>query len=57
MSKKMKPIKVGYISAEQNTLNKMPQYNGFKCGHGPHGDTKYNRRKNKEHLRRILDEG
>lgn len=34
-------------SAEQATLDAMPKFNGFACGVGPHGDTKYNRAKQK----------
>ncbi|WP_165044171.1 hypothetical protein [Adlercreutzia sp. ZJ138] len=34
-------------SAEEATLAKKPHYNGFACGHGTHGDTKYNRAKAK----------
>ena len=35
------------MSAEEATLAKKPRYNGFACGHGAHGDAKYNRAKAK----------
>ena len=34
-------------SAEEATLAGKPRYNGFACGHGAHGDAKYNRAKAK----------
>lgn len=34
-------------SAEEATLAGNPRYNGFACGHGAHGDAKYNRAKAK----------
>ena len=46
------------LSAEEATLAAKPRYNGFACGHGAHGDAKYNRAKSKrtwEH--RIEQEG
>lgn len=30
------------------TRAKKPRYNGFACGHGVHGDTKYNRAREKQ---------
>ena len=39
------------VSAEEATLHKMPRYNGFACGHGLHGDAKYNRAKEKRRWR------
>ena len=42
---------VWHVSAEEATLRKMPRYNGFACGHGPHGDAKYNRTKEKRRWR------
>ena len=57
MSKKnKKSIKVFYMSAEENTLRQMPKYNPFACGYGPHGNRGYNRRENKEALRREIYE-
>ena len=44
------------ISAEEVTKRSIPKFNPFACGHGPHGDTKYNRRKMKRDLRRDLEE-
>ncbi len=32
-------------SAEEATLAQNPRYNGFACGHGAHGDRKFNRAK------------
>ena len=45
-----RPSKSGAIwrmTAEEATLAKKPRYNGYACGHGVHGDTKYNRAKTK----------
>ncbi len=39
---------VWHMSAEEAALAKKPQYNGFACGHGAHGDAKYNRSKSKQ---------
>lgn len=36
------------MSSEEATLKKMPKYNGFQGGYGIHGDTKYNREKEKK---------
>ena len=33
------------LSAVEATLQAKPHYNGFACGHGAHGDSKYNRAK------------
>lgn len=38
---------VWQLSAEEATLAGKPRYNGFACGHGVHGDVKYNRAKAK----------
>lgn len=32
-------------SADEATLAQNPRYNGFACGHGAHGDRKFNRAK------------
>ena len=32
---------VWHMSSEQATLAKMPKYNGYACGYGAHGNTKY----------------
>ena len=34
-------------SAEQATLDRMPKFNAHACGTGAHGDTKYNRARQK----------
>ena len=50
MSKKKKAPKTNrftVMTSEEATLSKMPKYNGFACGSGVHGDTKYNRAKEK----------
>lgn len=41
-------------SAEQATLDRMPKFNGHACGAGVHGDTKYNRTKQKAAWRKEL---
>ena len=46
--KKVRAAKTGPVwhqTSEQATLAKMPKYNGFACGTGPQGSTKYNRAK------------
>ena len=61
MSKKKKCPKSGAIwkmSAGEATLAKKPRYNGFACGHGVHGNVKYNRAKQKRMTQKILgDQG
>lgn len=52
MSKKNKVQKVAIISAIEIFEMRKPQYNGFACGHGAHGNKGYNRRKVKEQFRR-----
>ena len=50
MPRKKKAPKSGAVrrrSAVENTLDHMPKYNGYACGHGAHGDSKYNRAKAK----------
>lgn len=54
MSKRKKNKRVFYLSAEENTLRQMPKYNPYQGGYGSHGDKAYNRRKNKEQLRKEL---
>ena len=45
-------------SGVEVTLAKMPRYNAYACGYGPHGQGKYSRRASKDELRRqIADEG
>lgn len=47
--RKMKALK---ITSEQIFNAEKPRWNGYGCGHGVHGDTKYNRRKEKQKFRR-----
>ncbi len=59
MSKKKKFPKSGAVwkvTSEEATLAKKPHYNGFACGHGVHGDVKYNRAKNKRMTQKFLSE-
>ena len=51
MSKK-KNIHIATISTIEIFEMRKPQYNGFACGHGAHGNKGYNRRKVKEQFRR-----
>lgn len=53
--KKMKPIKVFYMSAEENTLRQMPKYNPYACGHGPHGNKGYKRSQEKRKFRKEIE--
>lgn len=48
---------VFHMSATEATLAQMPYIDGYVCRGGVHGDTKYNRRKEKEILRRDIDDG
>ena len=46
------------LSAKDATLAKKPHFNGFACGHGVHGDIKYNRsREKRKALKQIRQEG
>lgn len=45
---------VWHRSAEEATLDKMPKFNGHACGTGAHGDTKYNRCRQKRAWRKEL---
>ena len=56
MSKKKNSMSVYHLSATENTLRQMPKFNPYQIGHGVHGDTKYNRQKEKEKLRKLLSE-
>lgn len=38
---------VWHQSAEEATLAQKPHFNGYACGHGAHGDAKYNRTREK----------
>ena len=52
MSKKNRKVPgtgpVWRLSAEEATLAGKPRFNGFACGHGAHGDRKYNRTRAKQ---------
>lgn len=56
MSKKKNSMSVYHLSSTENTLRQMPKFNPYQTGHGVIGDTKYNRRKEKEKLRKLLKE-
>ena len=56
MSKKKNTMSVYHLSATENTLRQMPKFNPYQTGHGVIGDTKYNRRKEKKKLRKLLSE-
>ena len=46
--RKKRVAKTGAVwrqSADEATLAQNPRYNGFACGHGAHGDRKFNRAK------------
>ena len=51
MAKKVKPV---VIDAMTIWHARKPQYNGFTCGYGVHGDIHYNRRKEKAQFRKEL---
>lgn len=53
---KKKSLNVYHLSATENTLRKMPKFNPYQTGYGVIGDTKYNRRKTKRELRKLIDE-
>ena len=38
-------IKIGKITSKDIFNREKPRFNGYACGHGPHGDKKYNRNK------------
>lgn len=48
---------VWHQSSVEATLLKKPRYNGFACGAGSHGDSKYCRTKAKRQFRKGLDSG
>ena len=56
MGKKQKTNLDLKISSIENTKAHMPHYNAYQGGYGAHGDEKYNRRKEKKELRRMLNE-
>lgn len=52
----MKKNKNNYvITSRQRFDAEKPQYNGFACGYGAHGDKKYNRGKEKRKWLREND--
>lgn len=62
-SKKRKKVRhvaksgpVWHQSAEEATLARMPKYNGHACGTGVHGDVKYNRARQKQALRKEIQQ-
>lgn len=61
MSKKRNRVPNGDViwrqTAEEATLARKPYYNAYACGHGVHGDTKYNRAKEKRTWKRDLQKG
>lgn len=54
MAKKIKNKKF-VISKEKIWQSQKPRFNGFVIGHGPHGDTKYNRNKNKQDFKNEIN--
>ena len=46
---------IWHRTAEQATLDAMPKYNAHVCRTGAHGDTKYNRTKQKRAWQRDFD--
>lgn len=53
---KKKNLSVYHLSSIENTLKKMPKYNPYQTGHGVIGDTKYNRRKAKKDMKKLLED-
>ncbi len=45
------------LSKEEATLAQKPHYNAYVCGNGIHGDTKYNRTKQKRSWKKELNNG
>ena len=45
------------LSRVEATLLAKPRYNGFACGHGAHGDAKFNRAKEKARFVRAIERG
>ena len=45
---------VWHQSAEEATLAQKPHLNGYACGHGAHGDTKYNHTREKRAWKKQL---
>ena len=61
MARKRQQIKnegpVIHLTGVEATLLQKPRFNGFACGYGAHGDTKYNRAKEKIHFARAMKTG
>lgn len=58
-AKKHKIAKKGAVwhqSSAEATLAAKPYINGYSCGHGVHGDTKYNRCKDKREWKHSMDQ-
>ena len=56
-NRKRKAPKTGAVwrqTADEATLAQNPRYNGFACGHGVHGETKYSRAKAKRAWQKQL---
>lgn len=53
MAKKIKPMVIDSMTI---WAMRKPKYNGYICGHGTHGQTKY-RRQSKADLRRAISKG
>lgn len=45
------------LTSTEATLRSMPHYNGYACGHGVLGDTKFNRAKEKARYARAMECG
>ena len=42
------------VSSVDRTLAEKPRFNAHACGHGPHGDIKYNRAKSQRAWKRDV---
>lgn len=45
------------LSAEEAALARKPKYNGYACGHGAHGSTKFDRAKSNRAWKKQLKRG
>ena len=45
------------MSGVEAALSRKPRYNPYACGTGVHGDTKYNRAKERRRFRNDLENG
>ena len=45
---------IGHQSAEEATLAQKPYFNGYACGHGAHGNAKYDRTREKRAWKKQL---